>query len=253
MKLPDWNSKNSIGVKFCICSFLVILMLGKINAQSAHSFLRSGDLEYDNDQYQLAEEEYRKSLLEKNGIKGTYNLGNAIYQQKRFDEAVKHYMNAAEMAKDNTTKANAYHNLGNALYAQQDFQESVNAYKNALRLNPKDVETKFNLGQAQRQLRIQQQQQQQQQQQSSDSEEGENEPDDQQQQQDSGEQQDQNPQQQQQPVGNDQEEQEQQPQPKDLSKEEAQQLLKIMDEEERKVQEKVKKAQSKPSKSSKDW
>jgi len=38
-----------------------------------------------------------------------------------------------------------------------------------------------------------------------------------------------------------------------LSKEEAQQLLEIMDEEERKVQEKVKKKQSKPSKSSKDW
>lgn len=220
-------------------------------AQTSHSLLRSGDLSYDNDDYQTAEEEYRKSLATENSTKGAYNLGNSIYQQKRFDEAIRHYTTAAESAKNNKVKSNAYHNLGNALYAKQDFQESINAYKNALRLDPKDLETKFNLGQAQRQLQIQQQQQQQQQ--NSDSKEGENDPDDQQQQQEGEQQQDQQPQEQQQPIGNDQKEQDQQPQPKDLSKAEAQQLLEIMDEEERKVQEKVKKKQSKPSKSSKDW
>ena len=220
-------------------------------AQSSHTLLRSGDSAYDKDDYQAAELGYRKSLEDKNSTKGAYNLANSIYQQERFDEAIRHYTTAAESAKDNTVKSNAYHNLGNALYAKQDFEESVNAYKNALRVDPKDVETKFNLGQAQRQLQIQQQQQQQQQ--NSDSKEGEEEPDDQEQQQEGEEQQDQQPQDQPQPVGDDQKEQDQQPQPKDLSKEEAQQLLEIMDEEERKVQEKVKKKQSKPSKSSKDW
>ena len=40
---------------------------------------------------------------------------------------------------------------------------------------------------------------------------------------------------------------------KDLSKEEASRLLEIMEDEERKVQEKMRKAASKKSKSPKDW
>ena len=84
-------------------------------AQSSHKLLRSGDASYDNDDYQVAEEEYRKSLEEKNSTKGAYNLANSIYQQKRFDEAIRHYTTAAESAKDNTVKSNAYHNLGLSL------------------------------------------------------------------------------------------------------------------------------------------
>ncbi len=215
-------------------------------AQSAHSFLRSGDQEYENDNFQLAEEDYRRALEEKESLKGAYNLGNSIYQQKRFDEAIRHFGKAAEMAADNRTKAKAFHNLGNALFGKQEFDKSIDAYKNALRLNPKDVETKFNLGQAQRQLRIQQQQQQQQ---NSDAQEEQQQ---EQQQEQAGNEQQQSQPQEQQSVGNEGKDQAQ-PQPKDLSKEEAQKLLEIMDEEERKVQEKLKKAQSKPSKSAKDW
>lgn len=227
--------------------FLCLVVCNTASSQSAHALLRSGDLKYDNEDYLIAEEEYRKSLEENNTLKGTYNLGNAIYQQKRFDEAIRHYSKAADLAKDNNVKARAFHNLGNALYAKQNFQESIDAYKNSLRADPQDLETKFNLSQAQKQLKIQQQQQQQQQ--DSDSNEGENE----QEQQQEGDKEQQEQQQEQQPVGQEQDEQEQQPKPKNLSKEEAQQLLDIMDEEERKVQEKVKKAQAKPSKSSKDW
>ena len=113
-----------------------------VSLKPAHSLLRNGDTAYDSDDYQAAEEEYRKSLEENNTTKGAYNLGNSIYQQKRFDEAIRQFTNAAETAKDNTTKSKAYHNLGNALYGKQNFEESVNAYKNALRLDPKDVENK---------------------------------------------------------------------------------------------------------------
>jgi len=139
-------------MKAYILVFITLFFSGALLAQSSHKLLRSGDNAYEDDNFQAAEERYRKALEEKNTTKGAYNLGNSIYQQKRFDEAIRHYSNAAETAKDNTTKSKAYHNLGNSLYAKQDFEESINAYKNALRLDPKDVETKFNLGQAQRQL-----------------------------------------------------------------------------------------------------
>ena len=41
--------------------------------------------------------------------------------------------------------------------------------------------------------------------------------------------------------------------PEDLSKQEAEKLLKIIEQEEQKVQEKLRRKQSSPNKSSKDW
>ena len=78
-------------MKTYLITFFILLFSVSIFAQSSHTLLRSGDLSYDNDDYQAAEEEYRKSLEEKNSTKGAYNLANSIYQQKRFDEAIRHY------------------------------------------------------------------------------------------------------------------------------------------------------------------
>ena len=191
-------------------------------AQKDHSLLRKGDKDYKSQDYGEAEEHYRKALEKKNTSKGNYNLGNAIYQQDRYDEAVRRYENAISSTSDEATRAKAYHNLGNAYFNQEDYEKSVEAYKNALRLNPKDLETKINLAQAQR-LKLQQQQQQQQQQQDQEQEQQE-EQEQQQQQQQNQDQEDQQQQQQQQSDQQQQQEQEQEMQKeKDLSKEEARQ------------------------------
>ncbi|MDB2426479.1 aerotolerance regulator BatC, partial [Flavobacteriaceae bacterium] len=46
-------------------------------------------------------------------------------------------------------KHNAYHNIGNTLMQQKRCQEAVSAYKDALRNNPTDNETRYNLALAQ--------------------------------------------------------------------------------------------------------
>lgn len=221
---------------FIIIFFCIVLI---VNAQSAHSYLREADKNYKEQKYNLSEENYRKALEKEPGAPGNYNLGNAIYNQERYEEALSRFEAAANNSKDETVKAQAYHNLGNTHFKQQAYDKSVDAYKNALRLNPRDVETKTNLAIAQRQLRIQQEQQkknqQQQNQQNQQKEEEQNQTPDQQQQQD-------------------QQNQQQQPdQPGKLSKEEARKLLEIMEQEEQKVQQKLRKAQTKPNRSSKDW
>lgn len=202
------------------------------NAQSAHSLLRKGDKEYETQKYNVAEENYRKALEKESSGQGNYNLGNAIYSQERYDEALNRFELAINTAKDETAKAFAYHNLGNTLYNQKEYEKSIDAYKSALRLSPNDIETKKNLAIAQRQLRIQQQQQKQNQQNQENKKNKEKEENQQ------PEQQDQQPQQ----------EQEQ-----NLTKEEARKLLEIMEQEEQKVQQKLKKAQTKPNRSAKDW
>ena len=138
---------------------LLLLLAGNIlSAQSAHSLLRKGDKSYQENDYTEAEAQYRKALKDEDDLKGNYNLGNSIYQQERYDEAIKQYQEAAEKAEDPGVRSSAYHNLGNSHFLKEEYDKSIDAYKNALRLSPKDLETKYNLAQAQRMLRLQEQQ-----------------------------------------------------------------------------------------------
>ncbi|MEM9808008.1 MAG: tetratricopeptide repeat protein, partial [Cyanobacteria bacterium P01_D01_bin.56] len=62
-----------------------------------------------------------------------YNLGNALSDQSRYDEAEEAYRNAIRLNPDD---AIAYNNLGNALSDQSRYDEAEEAYRNAIRLNP---------------------------------------------------------------------------------------------------------------------
>ena len=143
-----------------------LLLFGQLalQAQSAHRLLREGNEAYKSDAYAGAEEAYRKSLEANSTARGHYNLGNAIYQQGRYDEAVRRYEHVIGNTDEAEVRAQAYHNLGNAHFQAQDYEKSVEAFKNALRQQPGDRSAQYNLAQAQRQLKMQQQQQQQQQQ-----------------------------------------------------------------------------------------
>ena len=245
-----------------IAFILVFSFLGNlIIAQSAHSLLRDGNSAYESEEYSAAAEKYYKALeKDPDNITGKFNLGNATYQTDGYDEAIQHYSSAAELAKDNQVKADAYYNLGNALFqkAKEDqgkgLEKSVEAYKNSLRLNPKDLDTKKNLALSQR-LLVQQKQQQQKQQQEQNKEKKDQDEKDKQEQSDDQQQNDdqQENDQQQNQKQQDQNENQKQQEAKDLSKEEALELLKIMDEEERKVQEKMRRAKGKGKKPEKDW
>ncbi len=214
-------------------------------AQSGHQYRMEADQKYRENDFQKAEESYRKSLIEESSVNGTFNLGNSIYQQQRYEEAIKQYLDAANSAQNNQLKSHAYHNLGNAYFNNQDFKNSIDAYKNALRLDPQDIDTKQNLALAQRKL-IQQQQQQQSQPQN-ENQENEQEQQEQQQQEQQQQQGEQDDGQQQ------QQEQEKEMEQKDLTKEEAEKLLQIIEQEEQKVQEKMRGEKKKKTKSAKDW
>ena len=222
---------------------LLIALPIVIYGQSAHKHKRAGDLFYDQREFNVAEEEYRKANAIDESSTGAFNLGNAIYQQERYDEAVAQYERAAEQAADPKLKAGAYYNLGNTHMQAQQFDKGIEAYINALKADPEDIDTKKNLTMALQQLQQQQQQQQQQQdqEQSEGDEEQESEPEDQPQQgQDDAQQEDQVPQ-----PGEDQQQ--------DLSREEAEQLLRIVDAEDQKVQEKLRKGAGEKKKPKKDW
>jgi tetratricopeptide (TPR) repeat protein len=149
-------------MKSYITIISVLIFSHTAEAQSQHKQLREGDLMYSQGEYLSAEEAYRKANAREQNAQAQYNLGNAIYQQERYDEAVQHFEAAAQGAKDPLIKSRAYHNLGNTHFRAEALDKSVEAYINALKLNPDDLDTKKNLTMALQKIEQQQQQQQQQ-------------------------------------------------------------------------------------------
>ena len=167
-----------------------------------------------------------------------FNLSNSLLMQQKAKEAMEQLESVAKIEKDKSKLAEIYHNMGVILHVNKQYPQCIEAYKEALRNNPKDDETRYNLALAQKMLKDQEQQQQDQQQ-------------NQDQKQDKKEEQKQDQQQNQQEK---QQQQNQQQNKNEMSKENAQQLLNAVMQDEKDVQEKVKKQiQIQGKKLEKDW
>lgn len=202
---------------------LLLLVAVSASAQKAErDYIRKGNRFFKDSVYVDAEVNYRKALeVNPKSTVSMFNLGNTLIQQNKLQEAMEQYVGATKIEKDKSNLAQIYHNMGVIFHSQKDYAKAVEAYKESLRNNPKDDETRYNLALAQKQLQDQQNQDQNQ---------------DQDKQQDQQKDQQQNQDQQQQPS---------QPEKKDneMSKENAEQLLNSVMQDEKDVQDKVKKQQ----------
>lgn len=224
-------------------TYIVILFLaiaGNVFAQKTdRDYLRSGNKLYNDSLFIKAEVDYRKALEQNpQSTDAMFNLSNSLLMQQKAKEAMEQLESVAKIEKDKSKLAEIYHNMGVILHVNKQYPQCIEAYKEALRNNPKDDETRYNLALAQKMLKDQQQQQQDQQQ-------------NQDQKQDKKEEQKQDQQQNQQEK---QQQQNQQQNKNEMSKENAQQLLNAVMQDEKDVQEKVKKQiQIQGKKLEKDW
>ena len=85
--------------------------------------------------------------------KAEYNLGNTIYKNKKYSEAITNYKNASQLAKTNAEKHKAFHNLGNAYMQDKNYKSAVESYKKALKANSQDEQTRYNLALAKEMLK----------------------------------------------------------------------------------------------------
>lgn len=218
---------------------LLLLTAISVSAQKAErDYIRKGNRAYKDSTYVNAEVNYRKAIdVNPKSAISMYNLGNTLMQQNKLQEAMEQFIAATKMEKDKGNLAQIYHNMGVIFHSGKDYAKAVEAYKESLRNNPKDNETRYNLALAQKMLKDQEQNQQNQDQnqdqnQNQDKKEQEKEQD--------KDKQDQNQQDQQ---NQDQQPQPPQPQENQMSKENAEQLLKSVMQDEKDVQDKVKKQQ----------
>ena len=116
------------------------------DAIQAALHLSQGALAIENNEFITAEVAYRKAIaIEENKATGSYNLGNAYYKNSKNEEALSRFVNAAKVATTKPQAHQAFHNLGNALMNQKEYSRAVEAYKNALRNNPSDDQSRYNL------------------------------------------------------------------------------------------------------------
>ena len=126
---------------------LCFIALGEINAQSedyAKYYNKANSLSESD--FEKAEKNYRVAINDSlSDLKATFNLSNEYYTEGYFDDAISRQLEAIKLAKNKIEKHKAYHNLGNSFMKKEMCSEAVSAYKSALRNNPNDDETRYNL------------------------------------------------------------------------------------------------------------
>ncbi|NOR34482.1 MAG: tetratricopeptide repeat protein [Bacteroidales bacterium] len=229
---------------------LVLMLMGIISAygQNERKVIRDGVRAYENEEFGEAEVQFRKAEnINQESYEAEFNTGAALYGQEKYEETVKQYQSLLDHTDDAGKTARIWHNIGNSLLEAQQYAPSIEAYKNSLRLNPSDEDTRYNLAYAKQKLNEQQQQNQDQEQ--------DKDQEQQDQEQDKDKDQEQNIDQDQDQGDDQQDRQDQQPVPQEISKEDAERMLKAIQQQEKDVKEKVdkKKAAAAKVKTEKDW
>jgi Ca-activated chloride channel family protein len=104
--------------------------------------------------------------------KANFNLGNALYKSAlelksgrlqapsnatitpdslagmMLDKAAEQFAVVANSVSDKDTLHRAWHNIGNSYLMKKDYAQAVEAYKKAMKFDPKDEETRYNLAYA---------------------------------------------------------------------------------------------------------
>ena len=210
-------------------------------AQKESSDVRTGNKLYKSSKFTEAEIAYRKGLVKNpKSFEANYNLGNALFKQKKYSEAIEKYNTAISLQPTEKKKvAASLHNVGNSLLVDNKLEESIKAYKSALKNNPLDDETRYNLAYAQMMLKKQQQQNKDKKDKNKDQNKDQKK-----------DKQDQNKDQQK----KDQQQQQPQQSKSQMSKENAQQILYALMQDEKNTQDKAKKTQARGTKKAeKDW
>lgn len=249
-----------------------------LNAQSEHSLLLKGTNAYQKGDFETAETSFKEATTQNNSsVKGNFNLGNSLYKREKYDEAITYFENAASQTEDKSEKSQAFYNLGNTRLAQakggmqqqgqappsltkdgqEQLEQAITAYKDALRNNPSDYDAKNNLNVAYQMLRQQEQQQENDQDKKDDNQDknqDQDNKDDNQDKQDKNQEKPSDPQKpnENKPIDNDNQEVNSDAQ--ELKKDEVDRLMEIIEQEDKKVQEKlINRKRTKTQTSDKEW
>lgn len=221
-----------------------------------------GNVEFLNKKLIDAESHYRQAISkDSSNIIASYNMANSFYKSGFDDEALNQYKESIQISKNKSQLHKAFHNLGDVYMKKEDYQNAVEAFKNALLNNPSDDETRYNYALAKELLKNQKKNKNEKDKkndQENDNQKNDNKDqknDDKDKKNDDENKKGDEKKDKKQDGNDNKEKNNNQPKPNQISPEQLKNLLKAMDNEEKKVQEKVNKNKVKvsPKKNKKDW
>ncbi len=258
MKIP--NKLNTILL------FLAITIIALPTfAQSTRGLVNDGVDQYEKSNFTEAEVNFRKGIEnEIESYESQFNLGDALYKQGKFEEALEQFKKTFPLANTENTKAELFHNIGNSLLKAQKLKESIGAYREALKHNPNDIETKYNLSYALKQMKDKQKNQKDnkdnkdnQDKDNKDDKKNENKKDQDKKDEDKDKKKEEQQKKDEQKDNKDQKKNENKPQPKEpkdeISKQEAQRILDALKNNEAELQKKMRQKKTKRTNVEKDW
>ena len=149
--------KRKILIKILGITFIQVLNAQQPQTETIDNYknTRAGNKSFKKGDFNAAEKKYNAATkYDANKNAANFNLGNTLYKLKKYDEAAQAFANATGgLNADSLSKT--WHNLGNAMLAQKKYEESINAFKQALKLKPSDEQTRYNLAYAQSKLKKQ--------------------------------------------------------------------------------------------------
>ena len=151
----------------------MVIATGLCSAQKDAEYIYDGNNLYNSGKVPESSAKYARALeLNPNNKKANFNLGTSLYKNALmvksgaltmpqsstmkpdslagliFDQAAQNFAVVANSVSDKDTLHMAWHNIGNCYLQKKEYQQAVDAYKKALKYDPKDEETRYNLAYA---------------------------------------------------------------------------------------------------------
>lgn len=132
-------SNRIISILICFVSCLCII------AQNDRDHVRRGNRLMRDTLFAKAQVEYQKAIETDNtNAIAHFNLGNALMYQNKAEDALKEYDTATKFERNKMRLSKIYHNMGVLLQSAKQYDKALVFYQNSLRNNPACDETRYN-------------------------------------------------------------------------------------------------------------
>lgn len=147
--------------RILVVGLFVLLTNSPVSADPADANIQEGLNQYQEGLFPEAEKNFSQARSSRpDDPRLNYNLGSSYYKQEKFKEALQDYTHAALENSDPKLKKNSLYNSGNTLFKMGKLEEAEAAYKKVLTLDPSDMDAKFNLEFVREQLKKKEEQKQ---------------------------------------------------------------------------------------------
>lgn len=125
--------------------FIVLLLSISACSPAPERLNNQGNRAFGQGDYDIALQDYLDAQAElPERVEPGYNAANTHYRQDDFQAAQQRLLGVLQSAGESLAEF-IYYNLGNAFFQTGQFDQAIESYKQALRLDPDDMDAKYNL------------------------------------------------------------------------------------------------------------